>query len=168
MFFFFGPEYNLFENSSSLDLDIFIYDSSKIIHISTAGMKLINSLEEINYFSYTSNLNQVLKYRRKFNIERNNILERDNLTSTESYYYFFDLMAKRGFHSYDKVDIDNSEDYNFQLISRPKLNRKLIINNKIELGNLGSLSSFNYNLNFIRAKKDFPIDFKQFNINEYI
>jgi hypothetical protein len=168
MFFFFGSEYDLAENSNSLDLDIFLYDSSKIIHISTAGMKLINSLNEINYISYTSNIKRVLKYRRKFISERNNILERDNLTSLESYFYFFNLMAKRGFYSYDKVDINNPDDYEFQLISRPILNKKILINNEIELGNLDSLNSFNYDLSFIKSKKDFPLDFKPFDINDYV
>jgi len=168
MFFFFGSDYNLVENSNSLDLDIFLYDSSKIIHIATAGMKLINSLERINYFSYTSNINRVLKYRRIFIIERNNILERDNLNSEEAYFYFFNLMAKRGFYSYDKVDINNPENYEFQLISRPLINKKLLINNGIELGDLDSLNSFNYDLDFIKAKQNFPIDFNPFDINDYI
>jgi hypothetical protein len=168
MFFFFGSEYNLIENSNSLDLDIFLYDSSKIIHISTAGMNLINSLNEINYLSYTSNIKSVLKYRREFKNERNNILERDNLISEEAYFYFFNLMSKRGFYSYDKVDIDNPSEYKFQLISKPIVNRKILINNKIELGNLDSLSSLNYDLSFIEAKKDFPTDFKPFDISDYI
>lgn len=168
MFFYFPPNFNNLENENSFDLDLFLFDSSKIIHISTAGMTLINSLRNMNLLEYNSNFKTVLSYRRTFKFEVNRQLERDNITVRESYFSFFNLMAKRGFYSYDKVNIDNNEDYNFQLISKPIYNRKLIINDEFELGNTFSENIINYKLDLFKAKKDFPVDFEIFNISEYI
>jgi hypothetical protein len=165
---YFPSDFNILENENNFDLDFFLFDSFKIIHISTAGMTLINSLRDLNFKNYNSNFKTVLNYRRTFNFELNVQLERDNTTERESYFSFFNLMAKRGFYSYDKVNIDNNEDYNFQLIAKPSYNRKIILNDKIELGNTLSKSNINYKLDFTRAKKDFPMDFEIFNISEYI
>lgn len=168
MFFYFHPDFNILENDNSFDLDLFLFDSSKIIHISTAGMTLINSLRELNSLNYNSNFRTVLGYRRNFRFESNEMLERDNLIFRESYFSFFNLMSKRGFYSYDKVDIDNNEDYRFQLISRPNYHKKLIINNNIELGNIESKMVVHYDLDFIKAKMDFPENFEIFDLAEYV
>ncbi len=153
------------------DYDVFLYDERKIIHIATAGMTLINSLEEFN--SEIDNLGVVLKYRRAFNNETNENLTRDNIENQELYQSSFIQMATKGFFSYDKVDIDNPDDYKFQLISRPSYqNKKIVIKdsryNNIEIGDLTSKKRYEYDLIFIRAKNNFPEDFKIFDISEYI
>ena len=168
MLLFLPPDYNFLENENSFDLDLFLFDSTKIIHIATAGMTLINSLRELTPSSYNKNFKTVLGYRRLFMIESNEKLERNNLTERENYFSFFNLMAKRGFYSYDKVDIDKKETYDFQLISKPNYNRKLIINNKHERGDTKNLKPLNYDLNFIEAKNEFPDDFDIFDLSEYI
>lgn len=168
MFFFFLPGYNILENDTNYDLDIFLYDNTKIIHLASGGMQLINSLRKFNIQSHDSNLRKVLAYRRIFNYESNEQLERNNLTTIENYFYSFNIMSKRGFFSYDKVDINNSNDYKFQLISKPTYNRKLIINQKLELGKLDSKLYVNYDLEFLPAKKDFPDNYKIFDLTEYV
>lgn len=163
------PDIYLFkENSDQFDLDFFLYDTEKIIHISTAGMELKNSIGEFN-FNPISNFQTVLSYRRIFRYETIKNLNRDNLTSVEDYLYFFKFMAKRGFYSYDKVNIDEPDDYTFQLIAKPFLSRKIYIP-KLDLyrGNLNSERTLNYDLNFIEARKNFPVNFEEFDILEFI
>ena len=156
------------ENSRNYDLDLFLYDSKKIIHIATAGMELINTLNQID-FDPISNFKKVLSYRRMFRYNTIKNLDRDNLNSVLDYIYFFNLMAKRGFYSYDKVDIDKRNDYTFQLISKPLYGRKIFIPSVDHtVGNLLSKRQLVYDLNFLSAKKDFPENFEYFNIQEYI
>lgn len=161
-------DFNAEVNGSDYDLDLFLYDSTKIIHIATAGMILINSLTDINGATYNDNYNKVLAYRRTFEIKTIENLDRDNLTEVEDYVYFFNLMAKRGFYSYDKLNIDIKNDYKFQLISNPIYNRRITINGDNEIENNGSQRILDYELNLIRAKKLFPTDSKVFDLSEYI
>lgn len=150
------------------DLDILIYDSSKIIHIATAGMPLINSLNSIK-FDPVSNFRRILRYRRIFEFETAPSIDRNNLSSIENYTNFFNYMALRGFYSYDKINIDNQNNFNFQLISKPNYDRRISIPQlNIVLGNLDSSQNLDYNLNFIQARRDFPDDFESFDIREYI
>lgn len=156
------------ENYDLYDLDIFLYDNTKIIHITTAGMELINSLSEMD-FNPIQNFRKILSYRRVFNYTVLSEVTRDNLTSEDDYLSFFNFIAKRGFYSYDKVDIDDSENYIFQLIAKPVLNRRIFIPDlNITLGNIESKEVLNYDLKFLRAKKDFPEKFEYFDISEYI
>lgn len=160
--------YYIQKNNDFYDLDILIYDSTKIIHIATAGMQLINSLSSID-FDPIINFRRVLFYRRIFDFETSNKIDRNNLSSLDNYTYFFNYMAKRGFYSYDKVNIDNREDFTFELIAKPIYDRKITIPKlNISFGKLDSLKNLNYNLNFVQAKKEFPEDFKNFDIREYI
>lgn len=154
--------------SDQYDLDIFLYDSKKIIHIATAGMEMINSLNQIN-FDPIANFRTILSYRRSFQVEFLQTIVRDNLTSEEDYLYFFNFLAKRGFYSYDKVDIDNNEDFTFQLISKPKYDKRIHIPSlDVNVGDVQSNRVLNYDLNFIEAKKDFPENFDYFDISEYL
>ena len=162
---------NKIKISAMFDYDIFIFDSKKIIHLASAGMNLIKSLEE--YDTEIDNTSIVLKYRRIFLNESNPNILRDNIIDSKSYLSFFELMSKRGFYSYDKVDIDNPDDYKFQLISKPNyINKKILIedgrNNNFELGDQNSIKSYKYGLNFLRAKRDYPEDYEIFNLIEYI
>lgn len=77
-------------------------------------------------------------------------------------------MAKRGFYSYDKVNINDNEDYNFELISKPIYHKRLIVNNEVELGEISSKSSFDYEIEFTKAKQDFPENFESFSLLEYV
>lgn len=72
MFFIFNTDTNILENNNSLDLDLFLYDNSKVIRIATAGMTLINSLNDINFLKYRETFKKVLSYRRIFKFETNN------------------------------------------------------------------------------------------------
>jgi hypothetical protein len=153
------------------DYDIFLFDERKIIHIATAGMNLINSLEGFN--SEIDNLSSILKYRRVFKILTNDNLKRENIESEKLYQSSFIQMATKGFFSYDKVDIDNPYDYKFQLISRPSYqNKKVVIKdsryNNIEVGDLTAKRIYAYDLIFIKAKRNFPEDFTTFDISNYI
>lgn len=68
-----------------------------------------------------------MQYRRKFpfsvseNIVSNNLVTElnKNINPLENYTSFFKLMAKRGFYSYDKVNINDPYDYTFELIAKP-------------------------------------------------
>jgi len=167
-FFFFDDNFNVQENSNSIDLDLFFLDDNKIIHLATAGMSLHNLNLEINPFTYSLNMREVLSYRRIFAYDINNSIERNNLTSLSDYTAFFELMAKRGFYSYDKVNIDDKEDYTFQLITKPKFDCKIIIDSSVELGNLDSSRSIEYNLDFLKSKTVFPEDYSEFDLRNFI
>lgn len=161
----------IIEASNSDDLDIFLYDDEKIIHIATAGMKLINRLNEIDY-DLQFDRKKVLAYRRRINFETNPGIKRKNIIELKYYKYFFELMALRGFYSYDKVNIDNPLDYKFQLISRPIYESEILVStdkyNQIVLGDRFSSKSYNYDINFIKAKKNFPSNFRYFDLKEYV
>ena len=166
--FFWGDNFNL-DNSEHSDLDIFLYDSKKLIHIATAGLANINLLSESD-FNVISNFKKVLSYRRVFNFESISNIEneRDNLSDTESYLYFFELMAKRGFYSYDRVKIDDINDCTFQLIAKPHYNKKIILNNQINFGETDSQVSSNFDLTIVKSKLDFPDNYIPFDIREYL
>lgn len=153
-------------NSDLYDLDLFLYDSKKIIHIATAGMPLIKSLSNID-FDPIINFRKVLLYRRIFKYETISNVERDNISTIENYLDFFNFMAQRGFYSYDKFNIDENDDYRFQLISKPIYNRKLSVSN-INFGDIKSKKKYTYDLNFFESKKDFPENYNTFDIREYI
>lgn len=157
--------------STFADYDIFLYDDFKIIHIASAGMNLIKSLEEFD--PSIDNLKRILNYRRLFRTTTNFYINRDNITDLNFYQSSFKFMSKRGFYSYDKFDIDDPDDYRFQLISKPSyINKKIILEdnkyNNIEIGDLKSNKTYKYDLYFLRAKNNFPEDFNTFDISEYI
>lgn len=156
----------ILDNPANYDLDFFIKDNHKLIHISTAGMKLKNSLLQ-NILSQRRNFKTVLSYRRKFNVSKNTEIIRDNLFNMDSYTFFFNLIASRGFYSYDKYDIDDPEDKRIQLIFRPIYDRKILVNNDLFF-DYNSKMIANYKLNFINAKKDFPENFDPFNLDNFI
>lgn len=167
MFFFFGQNPNEVGNPENYDLDIFMYDDEKLIHISTAGMNLINSLIEFRLSIY-SNLKTVLGYRRKYNFEVNPNIQRENLSTLDNYTFFFKLMSKRGFYSYDKVDIDDTSNYQFQLISKPIYHKRLLLNKAIEIGNINNGITANYNLEIGKVNNNFPNNFEPFDIRQFI
>lgn len=162
------PQFQIPGNANYQDLDFFLYDSKKIIHIATAGMTLPDRLREQTTLDNISNFKTVLAMRRSFKYESNNQLVRDNLTEEKSYFSFFNLMAKRGFYSYDKVNIDDSDDYTFQLISKPLYDRRILLANGHDLGGYSGKKQVSYDIQFIRAKNDFPENFNQFTLIEFI
>lgn len=81
-------EQPILDNSSNYDLDFFIKDNHKLIHISTAGMILNDALSQ-NLLSQRINFKTVLSYRRKFNVFKNPEIIRDNLFDMDSYTSFF-------------------------------------------------------------------------------
>jgi hypothetical protein len=165
MYYFYGIP--IADNPSNYDLDFFLKDSNKLIHISTAGMDLNDTLKQ-NLLNLRSNFSTVLAYRRRFTIENNPEISRDNLLDLESYLSFFRLIAKRGFYSYDKYDIDNKEDNRLQLICRPFYDRNILIKNTPFITDSNEKRFINYDLDLIEAKKDFPETSLPFDLNEFI
>jgi hypothetical protein len=157
------------ENQSDGDFDIFLYDSRKIIHITTAGMPFINSLEGLSSATITDNFRRVLSYRRVYKYEITEDIQRENLATLEDYTAFFELMAKRGFYSYDRVNIDDTEDYRFQLIAQPIYHKTIHLENgTVTLGNLNSPNISDYKIAAMKTVADFPEDSGYFDIREYI
>ncbi len=150
------------------DLDIFLYDSRKIIHIATAGMELINSLSDLQPATLQENFRLALSFRRIYKYKVSDDIQRDNLNTLEEYTAFFELMAKRGFYSYDRINIDNKEDYTFQLIANPIYDKTILIRNGERLGDLGSQKISEYKIDALQAIKDFPEDNTPFDIRPFI
>lgn len=161
---------NIFETPENYDIDYFYSDNEKLIHIASGGVAPVGILTEINPENYLA-LKNIERLRRRFNISENDSIERDNLTSLEDYKSFFNMIATRGFYSYDKVNIDDPECYKFQLIANPIYNRNIKINNKV-IHNLNEPNTldktWNYDFNFKSVKRNFPINHDIFDIREYI
>ena len=128
MYYYYDFNKDIFKNSENYDIDYFFYDDEKLIHFASGGIYTFGILNELNQENFL-NLKYIIGLRRRFNIRENEIIQRDNLNTLEDYKSFFNLMASRGFYSYDKVNIENPECYKFQLISNPIYNTNIKINN---------------------------------------
>src|SRR5574343_1826661 len=125
--------YSLIEQETR-DLDIFFKDSSKLIHIATAGGQIPNQLADNDkqneeFASEVSNLEQT------FEVEVNqNLAEFVNVPDNglERYLRDFILMASRGLYSYDKTKVGNFEDQFFHLVARPKKAENQLLSTKTE------------------------------------
>jgi len=157
------------EDQINNDFDILLYDGVKLIHIATAGGLLPSKLNESDV-DFKQQIREVYRYRRIFRFRQNDELVRDNTTGLENYFPFFDYMSKRGFYSYDKVYIDNIEDQTYQLICKPEYNRDInltTINKEITPHNKEKYTLIS-RINLIETAKEFPEDFKEFNILNFI
>lgn len=156
---------DIFENPENYDIDLLFYDSEKLIHIASGGLSLDKTfIVPNNYLS----INSIIRLRRRFNIVQNNELTRENLTSIEDYFSFFNKMALRGFYSYDKVNIDDPNCFKFQLVSYPIYDRSIFLNNMI-LHQNPNFGIWNYDLQLLsKTKTDMPTDFNIFDLSNFI
>jgi hypothetical protein len=167
-FFYFASD--IAENPQNYDIDYFFYDDEKLIHFASGGLYPFGILTQIIPENYLT-LKSILRLRRRFNIKENGDIQRDNLNTLEEYKSFFNLMASRGFYSYDKVNIDNPECYNFQLIANPIYNATIEINNnKIyhQEDESQAIKTWIYDLSLNKLNNKFPIDNSIFDIREYL
>lgn len=166
--FFIDMSYSI-EQQLSNDFDILLWDGIKLIHIATAGGILPPKLSETEN-DFKQQIREVYRYRRVFSIIQNTNLERGNITDLKNYLTFFSYMSIRGFYSYDKVNIDDVEDQTYQLISRPNYNRNVhIVKFSNEIQPLERLRyPLNTRINLIQTNREFPGDFNEFNLIDFI
>lgn len=167
-YFYFGGD--IFENPQNYDIDYFFYDDEKLIHIASGGVYPLGILKQIIPENYIA-LKKIIQLRRRFIIEENEDIQRDNLSTLEEYKSFFKLMASRGFYSYDKVNIDNPECYKFQLIANPIYNANIEINNTKIYNHESSnneIKTWNYDFSLNKTNSKFPVDNIIFDIREYL
>ncbi|MES2827845.1 MAG: hypothetical protein V4687_06815 [Bacteroidota bacterium] len=151
------------------DFDVLLFDGHKLIHIATAGSILPAKLGQTQV-NFDEQIRKVYRYRRVFEVIVNSDLIRNNFTDQKSYFESFTYMAKRGFYSYDKVDIDNIENQNYQLVARPTYNRKIELTNPEQeiYPEVRSRYSLKSNIIFIETSKEFPDTFNEFNITDFL
>ena len=104
------------------DLDIFFKDSSKLIHIATAGGQIPNQLAD-NDKQNEEFASEISNFEETFEVEVNpNLAEFINIPDNglERYLRDFILMASRGFYTYDKTKLGSFDDPFFHLVARPK------------------------------------------------
>lgn len=167
-YFYYGGD--IFENPQNYDIDYFFYDDEKLIHIASGGVYPFGILKKIIPENYIA-LKKIIQLRRRFIIKENEDVQRDNLNTIEEYKYFFNLIASRGFYSYDKVNIDNPECYKFQLIANPIYNANIEINNTIifnqEISN-NNIKTWYYDFSLNKTNSKFPVTNIIFDIREYL
>lgn len=164
-YFYFGGD--IFENPQNYDIDYFFYDNEKLIHIASGGVYPFGILRQIIPENYIS-LKKIIRLRRRFLIKENEEVQRDNLNTIEEYRSFFNLMASRGFYSYDKVNIDDPDCYKFQLIANPIYNTNIKINNSEVYNHESSNKTWNYDFSLNKTNVKFPTENIIFDIRDYL
>ena len=145
--------YSVIEQET-LDLDLYLNDPEKRIHIATGGGRIPDRIAEFDsiieeYKETVEEMSEVV------DIEVNpNLIQLLNLNenSLQTYLKSFLDKARKGFYSYDKTKLENKQDYTFHLVAKPKDDHSL-------------LASRNDNLP--KISKVVPTDFKLFNLKEY-
>ena len=138
------------------DLDIFFKDSSKLIHIATAGGQIPNQLAD-NDKQNEEFASEISTFDETFEVEVNqNLAEFVNIPDNgiERYLRDFILMASRGFYSYDKTKLGNFEDPFFHLVARPKKTENQLLTANTE--------------NLLSIKTELTTEFVSFNLFELI
>lgn len=145
--------YSLIEQST-LDLDFFLKDKNKFIHIASGGGKIPNRLANsdnvIEDFKETVN-----NIDNNFEIEINPELSRIlNIEETELETYLSDFLkyAKLGFFTYDKTKLGEFDDMTFHLVAKP-------IKGTLE---------FKKSFDFVSSENILPETFNSFTLTEYI
>ena len=103
------------------DIDWFILDNEKHVHVASAGGTLPNIIIERDTLN-EANIRIAYDLPEIFDIEINpNLMEfldiNDN--SLPDYLTSFISMAKKGFYSYDKTFISNRNDNKYHLVAKP-------------------------------------------------
>lgn len=153
--------YSLLEQHSR-DLDIFLSDGSKLIHIASAGGSLPKSILNSdvyndNILSSISQIDSNSNFEVDINPNLSEILDL-NENGIENYVKSFVDMARKGFSSYDKTRIGNFEDQTFHLVAKPSspTNPNILFEN------------YELNENLIISNLSFPNDYQIFNLSEYV
>ncbi|MBR9847345.1 MAG: hypothetical protein GYB35_15135 [Algicola sp.] len=139
---------------STLDLDLFLRDKNKHIHIASGGgripIRLANSDNVIEEFK-TSIGNLEDNFEVEINPELAQILNIEE-NGMASYLNDFVSYAKQGFYSYDKTKIGDFDDMTFHLVAKPK-------NGQLKLMK---------NIDILFIQNNLPETFQTFKLDEYI
>lgn len=138
------------------DLDLFLRDDEKLVHIATAGGVLPDQLAEndINSEIFLTLLDGISPI---FEVEINPLLSSIlgiPQQNVELYLTDFIRMAERGFYSYDKSVLGDFEDTLFHLVARPTNNTSV------------SIPLVNENL-LLKIDGKLPSDFNSFDLFKY-
>tara|TARA_R110002049_G_scaffold60372_3_gene162256 strand:- start:1945 stop:2391 length:447 start_codon:yes stop_codon:yes gene_type:complete len=139
---------------STLDLDLFLKDKNKHIHIASGGGKIPNRLANSDnvieeFKSLVINLED--NFEIDINPELPQILNLEE-NGIQSYLNDFVKYAKQGFYSYDKTKLGDFDDMTFHLVAKPR-------NGKLKL-----VKDFD----ILYSENILPESFKTFKLNEYI
>ena len=108
---------------NSHDIDWFAFYENKYIHVASAGgylPEVVNNRENLRF---------IQDYVKKLPLEEHEIIKNIKEVVSilkipeeqlEVYFESFENMAKKGFYSYDKVDINDIEDNKYILVAYPK------------------------------------------------
>ena len=138
----------------TLDLDLYLNDPKKRIHIASGGGRIPNRIAEFD--SVIEEFKETVEEMSEVEeIEVNpNLIELLNLNenSLQTYLESFLDKARKGFYSYDKTKLENKQDYTFHLVAKPKDDQTFQASN---------------NDNLPKIDKVLPTDFKPFILKEY-
>ena len=108
---------------NSHDIDWFAFYEGKYIHVASAGgllPQIVNDRTKLRFLQkYVKELplgNHEIVKNIKQVISGHNLSEEQ----LDDYFESFENMAKKGFYSYDKVDINDTEDNKYILVAYPK------------------------------------------------
>nr|WP_315247450.1 hypothetical protein [uncultured Flavobacterium sp.] len=149
--------YSIIEQQTR-DIDIFVKDNNKKIHITSAGGRLPDILAENdirNELIISQRNNFVENFDFIVNPNLNDILNFATENDLENYLTDFTFMAKCGFYSYDKSNLGNFEDQTYHLVAWPG---KRINNNT---------NSLIYE-QLISIDRILPTELSPFNLFEYL
>ncbi|MES2654690.1 MAG: hypothetical protein V4620_03825 [Bacteroidota bacterium] len=149
--------YSIIELSTT-DLDIFILDKQKVVHIATGGGNIPEKLLESDRYNgeLRFTFRQLLRFPES-EIEINpNISEITRLPEEQLQAYLIDFIyfAKLGIYTYDKTDLGNFESLKFHLVAKPK-NPIPFLFGLFENG-------------IYRIDSEIPVDFKPFLLDKYV
>lgn len=122
------------------DLDLFLRDERKMIHIASGGGKIPKAIANLDSIIEQSSivfdgLQEISEV--EINPNLNELLNLTNSVEIENYLSDFLTKARKGFYTYDKTNIGDFEDMTFHLVAKPS--NSIITNSDIELANLESI-----------------------------
>ncbi len=142
--------YSEFEQIT-LDLNLFLKDKSKIIHIASGGGKLPYSLiEEDERNERFETEFEEISFSSKIEINPQ-LLKILNLKEEELEDYLEDFIryARKGFYTYDKTHLDEFDDMTFHLVAKP-------------------LETQNLFFDIYTIKNELPTTYEPFTLTKYI
>ena len=139
---------------STLDLDLFLRDKNKFIHIASGGGRIPNSLANSDGVieDFKANIDDLAN---DFEVQTNpDLLEILNIEDHELESYLSDFIkyAERGFFTYDKTKLGEFDDMTFHLVAKP---------------NKGSLQLKRI-FDIVNSENILPETFNAFTLTDYI
>lgn len=139
---------------STLDLDLFLKDKNKHIHIASGGGKIPNRLANSDnvieeFKSLVNNLED--NFEVDINPELPQILNLEE-NGIQSYLNDFVKYAKQGFYSYDKTKLGDFDDMTFHLVAKPRNGRLKLVKD----------------IDILYSENILPESFQTFKLNEFI